>query len=314
MKTDEDVTRRLREASHLVELPADPFARLVGRRTRKRRRERVASAAIGLVLVAGIVGSALFLMQGVGSSGRTGLGGGSGPLQLAPGQYFYLRQITIAGPGGDGSRLEQETWWASDGSGQLKFETNRPDKYVPYPPEGEYAKGKFPLPWLDQKKIDPSSLSTDPSVLEKQLRRRSSATDGTGPTRSGEILRAIRNLSALPEALPDLRAALFEVAARLPGVERHDAVQDPLGRDAVALELANDGAGGHWVLFFDPGHHQLMAVSEARADLETVYPFMYFESAIVDARGQQPSDQELLFPRLGQTPEPAPAAPASAKS
>jgi hypothetical protein len=314
MKTDEEVTRRLREASRLVELPADPFEGLVGRRVRSRRRQQIASAAIALVLVAGIVGSALALVRGVGSQDHTRLGGGSGPLELAPDQYFYLRQIVIAGPGGDGSRTDQETWWSKDGSGELRFQTNRPDKYVPYPAEGVYAKGKFPLPWLDQEKIDPASLSTDPAVLEEQLRMRSGAKHETGPRGTGEILRTIRNLSALPETLPDLRAALFEVAAGLPGVTEQKGVQDPVGRDAVALELANDGVGAHWVLFFDPQHHQLMAVSEARADLETVYPFTFFESAVVDARGAEPSTDQLLFPRLGGIPEPAPPAPASEKS
>ena len=318
MKTDEDVARRLRDASRLVELPADPLEGLLGRRARRRRRQRVGSAAIALVLVAGIVWSALGLIRGAGSDHRSGLGGSG--REVAPGQYFYLRQITIAGPGADGSRMNQETWWATDDSGQLRFVTNRPDKYVPYPPEGVYGKGEFPLPWHERL----ASLSTDPKVLEAQLRERSGedggrpapefAPDGTGRSTTGRMLRAIRRLLELPQALPDLRAALFEVAAGLPGVVRHDALQDPVGREAVALELANDGAGGHWVLFFDPVHHQLMAVSEARADLETVYPFMFLDSGIVDARGQQPSDRQLLFPRLGRTPEPAPAAPASAKS
>jgi hypothetical protein len=303
MKTDEDVTRRLREASLLVELPPDPLGDLVGRRARRRRRQRLASAAIGLMLVAGIVGGALASMR-IGPSGHSRLGGGSGPLELAPGQYFYLKQIVIAGPGGDGSRTIQETWWAPDGSGQLRFDTNRPDKYVPYPPEGLYGKGEFPLPYQERL----SSLSTDPNVLKEQLRSRSAGTN------TGETTHTIRRLLGLPQALPELRAALFEVAAGLPGFVRHDGVRDPLGRKAVSLELADDGAGAHWVMYFDPYHHQLMSVSEARSDLNAVHPFWFLESAIVDARGAQPTTAQLLFPAMSQTPTPPPPAPASSKS
>jgi hypothetical protein len=322
MKTDEELKERLRRAGGLVRPLEDPLESLRRHRAAKRRRERLLSAAIGMLMVAGILGGGLAVLHGLhdDGAGPERSGPGASGLVINPGQYFYLKQIEIAGPGGDGSRTEQETWWAPDGSGQLRFGTNRPEKYVPYPPEGVYGKGEFPLPWQS----DLSSLSTDPSVLGQQLRERSGAdggspapefasegefaSDGAGPPTTGRMLAAIRHLLDLPQALPDLREALFQVAADLPGVERKDDVEDPLGRNAVALELTHDGVGGHWVLFFDPENHQLMAESEARSDLGTVYPFMLFESGIVDARGAEPSDDQLLFPRLGRTPDPAPPA------
>src|SRR5438094_6087631 len=115
MKTDDELRERLRRASDWIRPLEDPLEGLIGRRALRRRRQRLASATIGLVLVAGIVWSAVALIGG-GPNHRTGLGRGSGGPELAPGQYFYLRQVVIAGPGGDGTRTIQETWWAPDGS------------------------------------------------------------------------------------------------------------------------------------------------------------------------------------------------------
>jgi hypothetical protein len=234
-------------------------------------------------------------------------------LNLRPGQYFYLKGIILGT--GDGSRIDQETWWATDGSGELRFDTNRPDKYIPYPPEGVYKKGKFPLPYQDYL----SSLSTDPIILEVQLRERAE--------RDGEtVWRAILNLldfERSPHALPELRAALFEVASGLEGVTRRDHIEDPVGRDAISLELTEmaqgvDDSGNpaespmHWAVFFDPGTHQLMAAAVSVGDARPT-PFEILQSGIVDSRGAEPADEQLLFPRplrqLQPPPQPSPSLP-----
>src|SRR2546427_12572903 len=228
MKTDEELREHLRRVSRAARVAEDPVERLYRRRTAKRRQERLTAAVIAIVLFVGAVGGALFAVRGVWDNHRGIPGSGQWtpdrPLELLPGQYFYLRGTTF---GFDGSRQDQQTWWAPDGSGELLFSTNRPDKYKPYPAEGVYGKGALPLPFQD----DLSLLSTDPKVLEEQVRERAD--------RNGDSMwRAVLNLldfEGSPEALPELRAALFDVAAGLDGVTREDAVEDPVGRDAVAL-------------------------------------------------------------------------------
>jgi len=232
-------------------------------------------------------------------------------LKLQPGQYFYLKGTDF---GFDGSQQDQQTWWAPDGSGELRFDTNRPDKYKPYPPEGIYDKGGFPPPYQD----DLSSLSTDPAVLEEQVRERAE--------KNGDSMwRAILNLldfERSPQALAELRAALFEVAAGLDGVTREDGVQDPVGRDAVTLlrdevvQGVNDSGEPtpytmRWELFFDPGTHQLMA--EGVGFDASPVPFEILQSAIVDSRGAEPTDDQLLFPlpvhEFVPSPQPSPSLP-----
>jgi hypothetical protein len=325
MKTDEELSERLRRASRTVQVPEDPVERLYRRRVMKRRRERLTAGLVAMVLFIAAVGGTLFALRGVWGSHRGIPGSGEWtpdrPLELQPGQYFYLKGTDF---GFDGSQQDQQTWWAPDGSGELRFDTNRPDKYKPYPPEGVYEKGKFPLPFAgslresDPSESDLSSLSTDPAVLEGQVRERAE--------KNGDSMwRAILNLldfERSPQALPELRAALFEVASRLAGVTRQDGVLDPVGRDAVTLE-ADEAVQGindsgeptprimHWALFFDPGTHQLMDKAVG-FDGPTV-PFEILQSAIVDARGAQPTGDQLLFPRPAHEfvppPLPSPSLP-----
>jgi hypothetical protein len=195
----------------------------------------------------------------------------------------------------------EETWWAPDGSGELRFRTDRPDKYVPHPPVGVYGKGGFPL--LSQQ--DLSELSTDPAILAEQVRERA---DRDGVSMWRVVLRLL-DAEVSPQALPELRAALFEVAARFDGVVRDDGVQDPVGRDAMALAFVDKGECDHgqcphWVLFFSPGTHQLMAESVGFS--EEPVPFRVIESAIVDSNGAEPADEQLLFPRASRQLRPAP--------
>ncbi|HEX9410387.1 MAG TPA: hypothetical protein VF986_01640 [Actinomycetota bacterium] len=328
MKTDEELGERLRQASRTVLVPEDPVERLYLRRATKRRRERLTAAVVAMVLFVAAVGGTLFALRGVWDKHRGIPGSGEWtpdrPLELQPGQYFYLKGTDF---GFDGSRQDQQTWWAPDGSGELRFDTNRPDKYEPMRQEGVYGKGQFPEIFG----TDLSALSTDPKVLEEQLRERSAqntfefAPDGPGPVTSGRLWGAIRRLLDFewsPNAPPELRAALFEVAAGLDGVTRQDGAQDPVGREALVLKLdelvpgVNDQGERteytmRWELFFDPGTHQMMA--EAVGFDALPVPFEILESAIVDARGAEPTDDQLLFPKpvheFVPPPQPSPSLP-----
>jgi hypothetical protein len=293
VKTDEELIEGLRRASLMVRPLEEPLEGLHRRKTAKRNRQRFLATTLALLMVAGVVAVAMAVVAGLRGGDQRLASGGlelspqvARSLEVMPGQYFYLREIVVSGSGGDGSLTDQQIWWAPNGSGELRFRTNRPDKYVPYPHEGVYGEGQFPLPYQN----DLSQLSTDPRILLEQLRERSGeeggspapefASGGEGQSDTGRMWRAIRGLLEYPNALPKLRAALFEVAAGLPEATRDDGVEDPFGRDAIALELRNDGEGGHWMLFFDPSTHQLMSESEAWGH-HGLEPIVVFESANV---------------------------------
>jgi len=305
MKTDEEVIERLRRAGSAVRPPADPLDRLRLRQAAKHRRERVTAGVIAMVLFVAAVGGSLFALRGVWSvQRRVHASTGWTPdrsLEVGPGQYFYLKGTAF---GLDGSTQRQETWWAPDGSGELRFGTNRPDKYSPYPPAGAYGTGDFPLPYAsDPSESDLSGLSDDPGVLTEQVRERA-RRDGLSVWRA--ILRLLDHERA-PQALPELRAALFDVAGRLDGVARRDGVEDPVGRDAIALAFTDRDECvleqcPNWELFFDPGTHQLM--DEAVGWDASPVPFLVLESAIVGGRGSEPTEDELLFPRPVRDPAP----------
>ena len=123
---------------------------------------------------------------------------------------------------------------------------------------------------------DLSGLSTDPSVLSQQLLDRT-APSGNSPepdqispgpelasgVSAGSLWRAITEILKDPNATPDLRAAVFEVARTVPGVEVVDHTTDPLGRPAMALRFPYDG-GTVAEYDFDPSTLQVMAISETR--------------------------------------------------
>jgi hypothetical protein len=303
MKTDEELIERLRRASYRVRSPDDPLGKLHRRKATKHRRERLAAGFLAVVVAAGAVGGGLALLRGLSRNAGEASAGSGGvlgrSLELGPGQYFYLKGTSLEG--GDGARIDQETWWSPDGSGELRFDTDRPDKYISWPPEGVYGEGEFPL-GVDGIFEDVASLSTDPVILEEQLRERAESNDHS------HLWRAIvdlLNFERSPNVLPELRAALFEVAAGLEGVTRDDGAEDPVGRAAIALDRADDGDGNNWALFFDPGSHQLMAAKVSwDGAWDGVGDALYvLESAIVDARGIEPSDEQLLFPRPAREPE-----------
>jgi hypothetical protein len=196
-------------------------------------------------------------------------------LELQPGEYFYLRVESDEAE--DGWVRDVQTWWATDGSGEVRNRSTRQDKY-PYPPSGVYGEGEFPEPY------DLSWLSTDPEVLAAQLRE---ATFG------GDFA-----LPETPYASPEVRAALFEVASTSEGVTVIQDVHDSAGRRAIALETSErDGAfTATWRTYFDPGTHQAIAWTYSSSRGGSAW--LLLESAIVDEAGALPRPDEWLVPPL----------------
>lgn len=272
-----DVRERLKNASEYVVLPDRPFERMIERRDRKRRSQRLASAAVAFAVAAAAVGGGVILLSRLGQD-QVDTGGGWHPakaLAMQPGDYFYLRVESSEAV--DGHIRHVETWWGLDGSGEIRNRSTRQDKY-PYPPSGVYGEGEFPEPY------DLSWLSTDPEVLAAQLRE---ATFG------GDFA-----LPETPYASPEVRAALFDAASTSEGVTVIEAVHDSAGRPAIALETSERYGAftATWRTYFDPGTHQAIAWTYSSSRGGSAW--LLLESAIVDEAGAVPRLDEWLVPPL----------------
>ena len=304
------LTERLVRAGHLVDPPEPSLERLLRRRDRRDRNRRIGSAFLALAIAAGGTGGALYALRGI-APGPDRIEPGNPPgtvtmPPLAPGEYFYEKSIRIIGegPGLEGGRVVVETWWATNGSGRRESEATTPDYGLP--PGGTWGPGEFP------EIEDLSKLSTDPDQLALQLSVRSApggaspqpdVTPGPGQTaESGGLWRAVTALLEMPNAEPALRAALFEVAADITGVEMISDVQDPVGRDAVMLRISSEGADKQ--LFFDPRTHQLLASVEDYEGSPTWYRIVT-EAGVVGSTEDAPSADEAFFPSpVGPIPDP----------
>lgn len=97
-------------------------------------------------------------------------------------------------------------------------------------------------------------LPTDPDALEEHLRE---AREGVGPDADTELFAAVGDLLRRSPASPALRAALYEVAARVPGVRLGGTVTDAAGRSGTAVERTDpDGGVKRYVI--DPSDGQLL--------------------------------------------------------
>jgi hypothetical protein len=294
-----DLREDLRRAAQRVAPPEDGFQRLLSRRIERRRNERVTAGLVALtVAVAGIGGAVLALRTTAPADrqrGVVGTGGGSGPrLEMRPGDYLYVKTVIISETG----QTDLETWWGLDSSGRI--ESVEGDPRYGAPPSEAFGSGEFPV-WSDL-----SGLSADPQALARQLRDRSApggsspqpaVTPGPGHTEeSGGLWRAVTDLLfAMPNTTPDVRAALFEVALGIAGVEKVTDVLDPVGREAVELRIASEGAERQ--IFFAPGSLQPMALVETAVDQEDAHWYRIVVSAgFVSSNEEVPAPEQAFFP------------------
>lgn len=247
-----DVRDVLERARRLAPQPRG-FDGLERRRDRKVRRGRVLSAVVALAMSGAVIGAGAFAMLRAEDSGRPGgvAAGAEAVPQPGPGEFYFLEiRRTLE----DGNTVEKY-WWAPDGSGRIQAESST-DAYG-VPESGVWGPGETP----DRPPFggDLSGLSSDPEVLARQLQMRSASAGGSpqpdvtpGPGQAPETgghWRAVTHLLEVPYVTPAQRAALYEVAKAIPGVEDLGPVTDPVGRAALGLRL--DSEGTVQTLYFD---------------------------------------------------------------
>ena len=182
------------------------------------------------------------------------LGSGSG--LAAPHWSFIVRSIRRSWMAADGSGRfvttydvpeflsdEDEAAWRDAGSTPLVADGPQVEHFEP---------GMFPT-------LDLSRLSSEPEALTQQL---ASGQVGDAPTGGAETLDLIAGLLSEQTASPQVRGALFEVAASIPGVEAVGEIDDPAGRSGVGVRLAS--AEGATTLIFHPATSMLLAQVDER--------------------------------------------------
>jgi RNA polymerase sigma-70 factor (ECF subfamily) len=282
------------------------------RRIRVIRRASVAAAMVAVLVVAGLALSPGSPSgppaAGASELGKLALAADTQPAQSppGPGQYQYTSSIeaytstTVDGPGK--SYMVQvpenrQIWIGPDGSGRLVESygqaiflspQDRADWVAAGSPDLSTAPSdeSFGPGGLSPGPTDLSKLPTDPEALGELI---SSRHIEGGPPGPAEDFVQIGDLLRETAAPPALRAALFQVAAALPGVQELGAVTDHSGRTGVGVAIESGGARHE--LIFNPADSSLMGeqdvVTDAASQHEPVGTLadwvVYLSSSVVNS-------------------------------
>jgi hypothetical protein len=235
-------------------------------------------------------------------------GPGKGYSVSAPEQ----RQIWI---GADGSGRIVETFgtpvflsaqdhadWVADGSPALSI----PSSDTAFGPGG-----------LSDGPTNLSALPTDPKALATMISAR--RIEG-GPPGPGEDFTQVGDLLRETDAPPALRAALFEVAEGIPGVQQLGTVTDHSGRSGVGVAFTSGGVRHE--LIFNATDSSLLGEQDVTVGPGSNEPVgtlddwaVYLQSAVVDSDGVPPGSVPAATPSSnGLSPQPAPSAVTSSTS
>ncbi|MFF0446139.1 CU044_5270 family protein [Streptomyces sp. NPDC004609] len=214
-----------------------------------------------------------------------------------PGQYVYIKsrvsylsQEINADSSKTKSRVEKphlrEVWLSPDGKKGWLIEEGRFKNGITLDDDGPGQ----PLSGYNYLK----TLPTDPDVLLEKIYKDSK---GQGKSRGphAQAFTAIGDLLREEFAPPKLSAALYQAAAKIPGVVVLDKAEDGFGRDGIAVAHtdASDGSRSEWV--FDRSTYaylgervvQLKGFDDVKAGTVTGRTAV-LERAVVDSKGQRP--------------------------
>jgi hypothetical protein len=282
MNAIEEIEAQLRRSvAALNPSSADPSAER--RRWSSNARWTVARSGAVRAAVVAAVAAAVLLVLGLPSSGpavgpspavaavlqhlaRIAARGPS--LVPGPGQYLYVDSTNdypaiAVSPRGEGciayATDHRQIWIAAGGSGLLR-ETSGPSTFTsasdralclsPARPRITSAGGTSNLWFADQcLELGPSNdmqtLSTNPRMLLREMRR----LEG-GSRTPAEDFRHVGDFLRETDAPPALRAALYRVAALIPGVQLLGIVRDHSGRRGLGVAFTSHGVRNE--LIFNP--------------------------------------------------------------
>jgi hypothetical protein len=284
---------------------------------RRSRRTLVAAVSVAALAAALVVAGSTAWRPGTPKGptskpsselGRLALTADSAPTLAVPGpgQFMYTSSVeaytssTFDGPGHSYTVVVPKTrqiWIGPDGSGRLVETPDTPIFLSPQDHADWVAAGSpsvaeapsdqtFGPGGLSDGPTDLATLPTDPTALGALI---SSRQIEGGPPGPAEDFVQIGDLLRETDAPPALRAALFTVAERLPGIEEMGSVTDHAGRQGVGV--AYTSGGSRHELIFNPADSSLMGeedvITDATAQHEPVGTVdgwvVYLASAVVNS-------------------------------
>ncbi|RKT84073.1 hypothetical protein SAMN05421805_11952 [Saccharopolyspora antimicrobica] len=190
-----------------------------------------------------------------------------------PDQFVYMRAENVYGT--------HESWSSVDGThdGRYAQYGEEPGTH-PGCRDGKAAvyKGPEPIPGeFESCTPDPRyipDLPTDADAMLAYLKEPGHTRDPNSAYHMGE---AVRHLISRQYMRPESRAALFEAAAKIPGITVVRDVADPSGRPGIGISFPSSDGTPHMLIFDRDSYAFLGTEFEAR-----------MEYAIVDEVGQLP--------------------------
>jgi hypothetical protein len=180
------------------------------------------------------------------------------------GAYWHTLQQVTSG----GKVYTDNTWMNSAGNGVGEGTGEAP--FAIAPPEGASAGGaavsigekNYTLAQLDALPTDPAKLW--PIVKADEQLPFSSADPGAPKSGQSDLFQSIWNLVTSDPVPTPLRKALYEVAAKIPGVTVAGTYTDSLGRTGTVLHI------GLWTMAVDTSNGQVLAMAAAAGPPVTV--------------------------------------------
>ncbi len=236
------------------------------------------------------------------------------PAALGPGEYFYTKSRGASLSTSDsGGRvwstlvpITRQLWIARDGSGRLLEKTGEPEFLSAADKRAWEAAGSPPLGANEtsDKRFeagglffrDTERLPTEPEELAEVVRARAAGTDVPVNV---EMFVVVGDLLRETRTSPELRSALYQVAADIPGIELVGEVKDPVGRIGVAVAVSSDYSGAleRRQMIIDPRTGDLLAEEAVllrgakfvQAEPGTVIGYtVYLDSGITEAVDARP--------------------------
>ncbi|SDP72555.1 hypothetical protein SAMN04487981_13535 [Streptomyces sp. cf386] len=166
-------------------------------------------------------------------------------------QYIYVRtQGSMKFSDNDIRVLREESWTAVDGqrAGLRRVTVLVGPPFRPRDPFSSYSKGTHDMRLSPDPNVttfrELQALPTDPDALLEKIY---AGTRGEGQTRQSAALEKIGDM--LPDAtfLPELDAALYRAAAKIPGVSVVPVAKDYTGRSGIGLSFEERDGRTVWV-------------------------------------------------------------------